>query len=239
MQRYFVEGNINAFSFSDNDIFHITKVMRMKENDNIEVVCNQKCYLCKIININPFQIDVIDELKEDRELDIDVTLLYCLPKGEKLDLVIQKATELGVNHIIGVESSRTIVHYEKNKIESKLQRFNKIMKEASEQSHRLVVPTFEDILPYEKAISLEYDYKFIAFEEECINENNLFSLFKNIKPNSRVCLLVGAEGGFSKEEVLLANKKGFINVSLGKRILRSETAAIYVLATLSFVRESK
>ena len=110
MQRYFVEGNINAFSFSDNDIFHITKVMRMKENDNIEVVCNQKCYLCKIININPFQIDVIDELKEDRELDIDVTLLYCLPKGEKLDLVIQKATELGVNHIIGVESSRTIVH---------------------------------------------------------------------------------------------------------------------------------
>ena len=65
MQRYFVEGNINAFSFSDNDIFHITKVMRMKENDNIEVVCNQKCYLCKIININPFQIDVIDELKED------------------------------------------------------------------------------------------------------------------------------------------------------------------------------
>ena len=157
MQRYFVEGNINAFSFSDNDIFHITKVMRMKENDNIEVVCNQKCYLCKIININPFQIDVIDELKEDRELDIDVTLLYCLPKGEKLDLVIQKATELGVNHIIGVESSRTIVHYENNKIESKLQRFNKIMKEASEQSHRLVVPTFEDILPYEKAISLEYD----------------------------------------------------------------------------------
>lgn len=239
MQRYFVEGNINAFSFSDNDIFHITKVMRMKENDNIEVVCNQKCYLCKIININPFQIDVIDELKEDRELDIDVTLLYCLPKGEKLDLVIQKATELGVNHIIGVESSRTIVHYEKNKIASKLQRFNKIMKEASEQSHRLVVPTFENILPYEEAISLDYDYKFIAFEEECKNENNLFSLFKNVKPNSRVCLLVGAEGGFSEEEVLLANKKGFINISLGKRILRSETAAIYVLATLSFVRESK
>ena len=239
MQRYFVEGNINAFSFSDNDIFHITKVMRMKENDNIEVVCNQKCYLCKIININPFQIDVIEELKEDRELDIDVTLLYCLPKGEKLDLVIQKATELGVNHIIGVESSRTIVHYENNKIESKLQRFNKIIKEASEQSHRLVVPTFEDILPYEKAIALEYDYIFIAFEEECKNENNLFSLFKNIKSNSRVCLLVGAEGGFSKEEVLLANKKGFINISLGKRILRSETAAIYVLATLSFVRESK
>ncbi|MGM9857707.1 MAG: RsmE family RNA methyltransferase [Bacilli bacterium] len=239
MQRYFVGGNLNNLSFSENDIFHITKVMRMKENDNIEVVCNEKCYLCKIVSVNPFNVEIIEELKEDRELDVDVTLLYCLPKGEKLDLVVQKATELGVNHIIGVESSRTIVHYDSSKIPSKLERFNKIMKEASEQSHRLVTPSFDDILPFSKAILLEYDYKFIAFEEEYKNENNLLTLFKDVKPNSKVCILVGAEGGFSKEEVNLANKKGFINISLGKRILRSETAAIYALVALSFVRESK
>ena len=239
MQRYFINGNINKPIFSDNDIFHITKVMRMKENNKIEVVSEGKCFLCAIDSLNPFKISVLENINEERELDINVTLLYCLPKGEKLDLVIQKATELGVNHIIGVESSRTIIHFDKQKVSSKLERFNKIMKEASEQSHRLVVPSFDDILDYSKAIKLDYDYKFIAYEKECENENNLLSIFKEIKPGSSVCLLVGAEGGFSTEEVVQANENGFINISLGKRILRSETAAIYALATLAFVRESK
>lgn len=239
MQRYFVSTNGSNIIFKEEDIFHMQKVMRMRENDQIEVVMDNHCYLCSIASFSPFKVDIVEELKEERELDIDITLLYCLPKGEKLDLVIQKATELGVNHIIGVESERTIVHFEDNKKASKIERFNKIMKEAAEQSHRLSIPTFDDIMKYKQAIKKSYDYKFIAYEDECKKENSFYSLLKDIKSGSSVAILVGAEGGFSKEEVEIANNEGFINVSLGKRILRSETAAIYALSVISFVRESK
>lgn len=234
MQRYFVEGNINAFSFSDNDIFHITKVMRMKENDNIEVVCNQKCYLCKIININPFQIDVIDELKEDRELDIDVTLLYCLPKGEKLDLVIQKATELGVNHIIGVESSRTIVHYENNKIESKLQRFNKIMKEASEQSHRLDIPIITDIMTIKDLEHYNCKNKFIC---SLTPDSKKISTYINKENKEEMLFVIGPEGGISDNENKILTSYGFKNITLGKRVLRVETAAICIASIINYIYE--
>lgn len=239
MQRYFVDKEKENFIFTDEDIFHIQKVMRMNVNDQIEIVNDEICYLCKIISFNPFNIEVIKILDEKRELDIDVTLLYCLPKGEKLDLVIQKATELGVKEIIGVESSRTIVHFDEKKINNKLERFNKIIKEASEQSHRLIVPTFNKIMKYDEAIKLNFDYKFIAYEGEAKNENTFASLLKEVKPNSKVAILVGAEGGFSEDEVKKANMNKYQNVSLGKRILRSETAAIYSLAVIAYERESK
>lgn len=234
MQRYFVNGNIEEVSFLEGDVFHITKVMRFKVNDEIEVVLNEKVYLAKIISLTPLKVEIIKEIIENRELNNDITLLYCLPKGDKLDLVIQKATELGVKRIVGVISSRTIVRVGAKDKEKKLIRYNKIIKEACEQSKRSFLPQFEDIIDYKNIGKYISNHNYIAYEKEALNESTLFDKLCMIKPHESISILVGAEGGFSEDEVLFSNTLGFENVSLGKCILRSETAAIYFMSILNF-----
>ena len=122
--------------------------MRFREGDEIEVVLNGHIYLAKLVSFKPIKVSIISEIFENRELSAHITLLYCLPKGDKLDLVIQKATEIGVSKIIGVISKRVVVRIDQKDKEKKLIRYNKIIKEASEQSKRNVMPIFEDIIDY-------------------------------------------------------------------------------------------
>lgn len=235
MQRYFVTVDIDNISFTEGDIFHIQKVMRFKNGDIIEIVLSSKVYLTKIENVNPLKVEIIEELEEKRELENDITLLYCLPKGDKLDLVIQKATELGVKNIVGVISSRTIVKIDEKDKKRKIERFNKIIKEAAEQSKRVNLPEFVDIIDFKDINKYLSIHNFIAYEGEALNDGTLFDDLNKIKKNESISILVGAEGGFSLSEVKLANEIGFKSVSLGKLILRSETAAIYFLSVLSFM----
>lgn len=235
MQRYFVNGDKNNFSFFEGDIFHIQKVMRFKENDLLEIVLLEKVYLAKINSINPLEVSIVKELEENRELNNDITLLYCLPKGDKLDLVIQKATELGVKRIVGVISSRTIVKIDEKDKKRKLERFNKIIKEAAEQSKRTCMPKFIDIIDYKKIDHYLSSHNFIAYEGEALNNGTLFDDLNKINRNESISILVGSEGGFSISEVNYASDIGFKSVSLGNLILRSETAAIYFLSVLSFM----
>lgn len=235
MQRYFVNGNINNFSFLEGDVFHLQKVMRFRDNDQIELVIENKLYLANIDSINPLRIFLVKEINENRELSSDITLLYCLPKGDKLDLVIQKAAELGVKRIVGVNSSRTVVKIEEKDKSKKLERYKRIIKEASEQSKRLVMPEFCDIIDYQDIKKYVSKHNFIAYEGEALNDNNLFKQLSEIKNQESVSILIGAEGGFALDEVKFANRVGFQNVSLGKLILRSETAAIYFMSVLAFV----
>lgn len=235
MQRYFVTGDIDNISFSEGDIFHIQKVMRFKVGDLIEIVLIGKVYLTKIDFINPLKVTIVKELSENRELDNEITLLYCLPKGDKLDLVIQKATELGVKNIVGVISSRTIVKIDEKDKKRKIERFNKIIKEAAEQSKRAFLPSFLDVIDYKDISKYKSKHNFIAYEGEALNQNTLFENLNAIKKYETISIIVGAEGGFSPSEVEFANENDFKNVSLGKLILRSETAAIYFLSVLSFM----
>ncbi|MCF0116780.1 MAG: 16S rRNA (uracil(1498)-N(3))-methyltransferase [Bacilli bacterium] len=240
MQRYFGRNINEQIILDEEDIFHITKVMRCKVGSQIEIVINNIVYLGVINSLNPFAVSIENELKNSRnvELDVKVNLYYCLPKGDKMDLVIQKCTELGVNSIFGVRSSRCIAKIENDKKKSKIDRFNKIMKEASEQSHRTEIPHFIDVIDYTNLKDCKEDYKFIAYELEAGNKNLLLTDLKNIKKGSSIAILIGSEGGFSTEEVKMANDWGFKNVSLGRRILRSETAAMYLMSVISFIRES-
>ena len=239
MQRYFVTGNIENITFDESDIFHIERVMRFRVGDQIELVLNNHVYLATLEGFHPLKVIVNNEIIENRELSSKITLLYCLPKGDKLDLVIQKATEIGVSKIVGVESSRTVVHIEKKDKEKKLQRYNKIIKEASEQSKRSVLPIFEDIIDYKDIKKYLSEHNFIAYEKEALTSNKLMDKLKDINGNEDITILVGAEGGFSESEVEYANSVGFINVSLGKLILRSETAAIYFMSVLSFMLNAR
>ena len=234
MQRYFVD--LETGLLSQDDIFHITKVMRFKVGDTFELVAKNAVFVMKIEEINPLRYVEVSSrpLKED---DYKITLLYCLPKGDKLELVIQKATELGVNEIIGLISSRTIVRLDNKDRAKKLIRYKKILKEASEQCHRDTVPCFDGIYDYKELNKFKFDYMFIADEDESGNTSSFYNQILEIKKGSSIAILVGAEGGFSREEVDFACSLGYKKVSLGKRILRSETAAIASLSILSFILE--
>lgn len=233
MQRYFASFDGVNFSFSNDDIFHISKVMRMKINDEIEVVSDDKLYLVKIVSFNPFNVSLIKEIKETHELGGNIRLFICLLKGDKTEFVIQKAIELGVKEIVLVESSRCVVHIDKNKKESKLIRFNKVVKEALEQSKRTKNVTINDIIDFKDIDKYKADISFIPYEN---SESTLLSLGDNLKDikGKTINVIVGPEGGFSKEEVEYATKVGYKNITLGKRILRAETANIFIVSLLSF-----
>jgi len=236
MQRYFVnEINGDYPLFDKEQTHHIVNVMRMKPGDEITIAYNNEAYLCEIIKTNPLDVKIKENLHEDHELNINVTLLYCLPKGEKLELVIQKATELGVKEIVLVQSERCIAKITKENKEKKLVRFNKIALEASEQSKRTQVPVIEKVIDYKDISKLNFDHKFIAYENE--KDITFKSQIEKIKDGESVSILIGAEGGFSVQEVDLAKSWGYSSVSLGKRILRSETAVFYALSVIGFMKE--
>lgn len=233
MQRYFVDRS-DRLEFSSEQIRHMTRVMRMSVGDRIEAVFQGRCYVMEIHSFEPFRADIVEELSASSELQADLTLLYCLPKGDKLDLVIQKATEIGVRKIILVESSRCVCRFKEGDFERKYPRLRKIAVEASEQSHRWSVPEIVGVIPFSEIGKLKFDRAYIAYENERAKRIDIDP--SKEKVNS-VGILIGSEGGFSEEEVLFAEASGYLPVSLGKRILRSETACFYALSVLAYLLE--
>lgn len=237
MQRYFTsfkdEKNI---TISNDDIFHIVKVMRMKINDQFEINNDGDIYLAQINTLAPFSFKILKKIDENHELKTKITLLYCLPKGDKIDLVLQKATELGVNQIVLVNSSRCIAKINDENKEKKLARFNKIIKEATEQCKRNNLPALKDVIKFNEISNYQSDLNLIAYENSKMSNQELKDLLRNFKGNT-VTILIGAEGGFSKEEVEYALKNNFISISLGNRILRSETSVFNLLSILGYELE--
>ena len=237
MQRYFVNKINNAIVFNDSDIHHILHVMRMKKGEQIEVVLDGALYCATIDNTNPLEVSLTYSIPSDSEIERDVTLFYALAKGDKIDLVVQKATELGVKRIALLATERCVVKWDEKETGKKIERFKKIVKEASEQSHRLIIPEILGVyslnnLPKE----LLSDLNFFAYEKEAGHTQSFLSALKD--SSGSVSILVGPEGGFSiKESEYVTKELGFVPVSLGKRILRSETAAIYALSVIGFILE--
>ncbi len=237
MQRYFTsfkdEKNI---TISNDDIFHIVKVMRMKINDQFEINNDGDIYLAQINSLAPFSFKILKKIDENHELKTKITLLYCLPKGDKIDLVLQKATELGVNQIVLVNSSRCIAKINDENKKKKLARFNKIIKEATEQCKRNNLPALKDVIKFNEISNYQSDLNLIAYENSKMSNQELKDILRNFKGNA-VTILIGAEGGFSKEEVEYALKNNFISISLGNRILRSETSVFNLLSILGYELE--
>lgn len=233
MQRYFatLDSNKNIVISSD-DIFHITKVMRMSVGDKFEINVDGVLKIAKLSSTNPFRFEVTKEINENHELNGYVRLLYCLPKGEKTDLVIQKAVELGCNEIVLVNSERSIAKITEDKKAKKLIRFNKIIKEASEQSKRSKLCKLTDVISFNEIVNYPADFSLIAYENTQFTSNDLISILPSLKGKT-INVIIGAEGGISKKEIEIAIKAGYKEISLGKRILRSETACIFILSILS------
>ena len=236
MQIYFFNEIRNEQVIFDKDqTHHIVNVMRMRVNDQITVVYNEEAFLATITSTNPLRVEVVENLHEDHELKNKVTLLYCIPKGEKLDLVIQKATELGVSEIILVQSERCIAKITKENKDKKLVRFNKIALEACEQSKRTKLPVIDKVIDYKDICKFNFDHSYIAYEDE--GEISFKEKVEKIKENETIGIIIGSEGGFSRKEVDYAIQHGYTSVSLGKRILRSETAVFYALTSFSLLLE--
>lgn len=232
MQRYFAKIDQGFVILKDDDFFHLYQVMRAKIDDEIEVVFNGELYLAKVSSLKPQKISVIKKINQQTELEHHVTLMFAPLKGQKTELVIQKATELGVSEIILVLTKRTIARYQEKDVTSKLIRYQKIIKEASEQSKRVIIPNIKYYSDFNEALKIEGDLKLIANENVSGPTNSFNQFFIDLKKHQKIIVLIGPEGGFEAEEIALALKHNFFSVSLGQRILRAETAAFYALSVI-------
>ncbi|MGN1182077.1 MAG: RsmE family RNA methyltransferase [Faecalibacillus sp.] len=243
MQKYFINHELQLnqnFQIGQDDLHHIVKVMRNKNGDHIICIDTLHIqYLCVIEQITEGLIKPIEKLDINNELDIDVTLIYALPKGDKFEWVLQKSCELGVNHIIPLQSQRCVVKMTKEKFEKKLSRYRKILKEASEQSGRNCIPDIENIITIKDIKNYLEDFNLVAYEEtaKAQQHGQLYETLSQMKKGDHLVIIVGSEGGFEESEIEELNKMGVKCCSLGKRILRSETAPLYMLSVIGYSRE--
>jgi len=231
MQRYFIKNK--DMLLEESDIKHIKKVMRMNINDKIEVVYNNKLHICEITSLEPFNIKVIEELDEDKKTKIELTVAVALVKEQKMDLILQKLTELGVSRIIPVSMERSIVKLDKERFNKKKVRWESICKEASEQSKRTNIPIIEDIKSIKDLTKEDADLKLVASTKE--KEKLLNYYLQSIEDCAKIIMVIGPEGGISdkEEDILVSN--GYNRVSFGNLIFRVETATIYVASIINYI----
>ena len=242
MQKYFIShDNLKSQIIDGDDAFHIIKVMRSRIGDEILVSDQNKTFLAKIksFDSNKVLFEIIEEKTNITELPVFVSIFQGYPKGDKLDDIIKHGTELGVYEFYPTLMKRSIFKLEEKKKESKLLRFNKIAKEASEQSYREYIPKVVDILDLKKIDFSNYDYKIYCYEEAAKeNESaNFKKIVSNLKKNDKVAIVIGPEGGLEEDDVKNLKNNGAEIITLGKRILRCETAAIYFASIVSFYIE--
>lgn len=241
MQRYFCDIEDGNVILNKDDIHHISKVMRQRNGENLIAVCDGKVYLCEIDDVTSGKVHVIEEIEQNVELDVDVTLIYSMPKGDKFEFVLQKATELGVKRIVPLISKRSVVKLDEKSFSKKKVRYTKILKEAAEQSYRNYIPVIEDYITLKDVEKYLGDINLVAYEESAKNgEMKMFKeCLKQAKVNDHIVIIVGCEGGFEQSEIDFLEGLGVKACSLGKRILRSETAPLYMLSCISYELELK
>lgn len=233
MQRYFSQekdGNCLILDFSE--IHHIKNVMRYQKGDKIECIFEEKLYVCKIISPSQNLVEIIEELKDNNESDIDITIAIALVKEQKMDLILQKLTELGVTRIIPVAMERSVVKLDAAKFLKKKVRWQRIVKEAAEQSKRNKIPEITELYSIDDLKNINSYHKFIC-STKC-PENLINDYLQKSLDYATITFVIGPEGGISEKEECLLEENGFIRVSLGRRIMRVETAAIYVASIVDF-----
>ena len=233
MQRYFTkEKQEDYLILSENDTPHISRVMRMKIGDYVEVVYNKKAYECEIIEIGKQVITKIKKVLDEKDLSRgEVILLIPLLKEQKLDYILQKSTELGVDQIWFIETTRSMVKWDNKKVDKKLERWSTILKEASEQSKRLTIPEIHGVYKLSDLKNIE-GVKMLCSTRE--PENNVKLFLQNHSKYDKMFIAVGPEGGFTLQEENTFLEMGFEAVTLGKYILRVETVPLFCLSVLSY-----
>lgn len=218
------------------DAIHIAKVLRMRLGDNL-TVCDENSYEYSTIIIDIGEcitLKIQDIQKSHNEPPYRTTVYQALVKGDRFDTVLQKATELGATEFVPFISSRCIQKIDPKDYQKKIDRWNKIVYEASKQCGRGTIPKVNAPIHFSDALdrALEDDLPLFCYED--IGTESIKTILDKIKSPNSVSVIIGPEGGFSEDEAQLASMKGLIMTGLGNRILRTETAAPFVLSCLSF-----
>lgn len=245
MQRYFVKDDAwdgDVVTLTETMHHHIKNVMRMEIG--AELICSNPegdAAICVIqsIEANQVQVTVKEWLEAGSELPVQVTIAQGIPKKNKLEWILQKGTELGASRFSLYQGDRSVVKWDKKKQEQRLTRYQKIVQESAEQSHRNLLPDTVYHANIQEVIKNEYyDLLLFAYEEEAKKtgkEKQTFGkLLKSCEPGTRICILIGPEGGFSAEEAAFIIEAEGQPIRLGPRILRTETASLYALASISY-----
>ncbi|MBQ8209782.1 MAG: 16S rRNA (uracil(1498)-N(3))-methyltransferase [Clostridia bacterium] len=232
MNNFFVDESLrqgDCYYITGTDYNHIANVLRMKSGDTFLVSNNGQSHLCKIENIDCecVKAKIIEENYQNTQLPVKIYLFQGLPKSDKMELIIQKCVELGVYSIIPVEMSRCVVTLDDKKKKSKTARWQAIAESAAKQSKCSIIPEIGQVMSYKQALqkAKELDLILVPYENERGMSATKDALEK-IKSGMSVGIFIGPEGGFDEKEINSAEEIGGHRISLGKRILRTETAAI-------------
>lgn len=236
MFNFFVDENARAndqYVIGGADYNHIRNVLRMQPGDTFLVSCDGSSCLCQLNGFTDDSViaDILAENYQNTELPVRFYLFQGLPKGDKLELIIQKTVELGCTGIIPVEMSRCVMKLDEKKKKSRQERWQSIAESAAKQSKRCVIPEVFPVMSYKQAMAKANEMELFLVPYE--NERGMVSTreaLDQIKPGMSVGILVGPEGGFDPQEISLAKECGAHIISLGKRILRAETAAVTAVA---------
>lgn len=235
--------NGNKIYILGEDVKHIKNVLRYKIDDCLDV-CDESGtrYKTKIVDFedNKIKVDIIEISSETTEPSINVTLFQGLPKSDKMDMIIQKCTELGIKEVVPVMMDRVIIKLDEKNEVKKQERWKKIAKEASKQSGRQVIPIIQKATNLKNIIENLSKYDIVIVPYECEKDNMLKKVLKNTENKLvNIAIIIGPEGGFSDEDIKLLSKcEKLKKVSLGPRILRTETAGLATLAMLMYELDS-
>ena len=240
MPKFFINNNqIQDDNIIGEDVKHIKNVLRMKENEeilicNIDTCENYKCIISLFEN-ESIKCKILSKESYNTEPNIQITIFQGLPKAEKMEFIIQKCTEIGASEFVPVIMNRCIVKIDNKNENKKIDRWQKIAESAAKQSGRSAIPKVENVINFQKLCQLveKYDIVLVAYEKEIENtlKNEISKLNKN---NLKIGLVIGPEGGIEEEEVNKLKQTGAKIITLGKRILRTETASIYLSSILIY-----
>ncbi|MCR4807520.1 MAG: 16S rRNA (uracil(1498)-N(3))-methyltransferase [Lachnospiraceae bacterium] len=248
MYQFFAEpGNIcgNDIYLQGSDYNHIKNVLRMRPGTEVSVVTqdSDKEYRCEIADYDDDRVHLkLRFVKEENvELPCRIYLFQGLPKSDKMEFIIQKAVELGAFSIIPVSMSRSVVKYDKKKEAVKIARYNAVSEAAAKQSKRRIIPEVTGIMTFKEAMDYcaQADVKLLPYELADMNEmDRTRNILEGISAGQSVAVFIGPEGGFDESEIQLALGNGFEAITLGHRILRTETAGMTVLSWLMYLLEN-
>lgn len=245
MQHFFVDASQvseETIWIEGSDVNHMKNVLRMRIGEEVTVSDGQgKEYLCEVQNFEEEQVQlkIVETKVSDTELPSKIYLFQGLPKQEKMELIVQKCVELGIYAVVPVSMKRCVVKLDAKKGTKKVERWNGIAASAAKQSGRGIVPEVMAVKTYKEAIDMAKNLDVILVPYECAEGMaHTKELIQSIKPGQSVGIFIGPEGGFDPDEIELACEAGGQVVTLGKRILRTETAGLTLLSVLMFQLEA-
>lgn len=241
MHHFFVtpeQVKEDRIQIEGSDVNHIKNVLRMKIGEELHISDgNNKKYLCEIAKVSADMVlvQIKEELASDTELPSKIYLFQGLPKGDKMELIVQKAVELGVYEIIPVATKRAVVKLDDKKAAKKVERWNSISEGGAKQSGRNMVPKVKEVMTYKEAVQYAKDLDVVLLPYELAEGmEDTKQCIEAVRPGMSVGIFIGPEGGFETSEVEYALEQGAKAITLGRRILRTETAGLTILSILMY-----